>query len=47
MKERERERLVSAEREIGRKIGSEVVPVLRVKGELGLEGGSGRWGMGT
>ena len=37
----EREREGEREREIGRKIGSEGAPVLRVKGESGLEGGSG------
>lgn len=43
--EGERESLVSAWRE--REIGSEGAPVLRVKGELGLEGGSRSRGMGT
>lgn len=50
MRKRERESLVKAgrEREIGGRIGSEGVSVLRVKGELGLgEGSQGIGGMGT
>ena len=45
--ERERKPRRCRDREIGRRIGSEGAPVVRVKGEVGLEGGSGSGGMGT
>lgn len=41
---RERESHRCTDREIGRKIGSEGAPVVRVKGELGLEKGLREWG---